>query len=170
MHIPLIVRDPLGRAPRNAGGFVNLRDLFPTLISLAGAEHVLQDDERARSYWATDHDATFHTYDAYQGRQFKLRGIRTARFKYNWSPNDLCELYDLETDPGERTNLVDDPAYTDVQAGLHRRLIAWMEAEGDELLHAQHLLPVGSYVDGRSFDEQHDPGWSERDKRWFAQS
>jgi arylsulfatase A-like enzyme len=169
MHIPLVVRDPLGRAPRSDGGFVNLRDLFPTLISLAGAEHVLCDDERARSYWATDHDATFYTYDAYQGRQFKLRGIRTERWKYNWSPNDLCELYDLETDPGERLNRIDDPACADTQASLHRRLVAWMEAEGDELLHARHLLPVGSYVDGRGFHEQHDPGWSERDKAWFAQ-
>ena len=169
MHIPLIVRDPLGRTPRSGKGFVNLRDLFPTLISLAGAENVLHDDERARSYWTTDHDATFYTYDAYQGRQFKLRGIRTARFKYNWSPNDLNELYDLETDPGERVNLVDVPAHAALQADLHRRLMAWMEAEDDELLHARHLLPVGSYVDGRGFDEQHDPGWSERDKAWFAQ-
>jgi arylsulfatase A-like enzyme len=169
MHIPLIVRDPRGRAPRSADGFVNLRDLFPTLISLAGAEGVLRDDERARSCWTTDHDATFYTYDAYQGRQFKLRGIRTGRFKYNWSPHDLCELYDLDTDPGERVNLIDDPAHAAVQADLHGRLMAWMEAEGDELLHAQHLLPVGSYADGRGFDEQHDPGWSERDKAWFAQ-
>ncbi len=105
VHIPMIVRDPLKRKPLNAEGFVNLRDLFPTLISLAGADQVLNDDERIRSYWDTDHDATFYTYDAYQGRQFKLRGIRTARYKYNWSPNDLCELYDLENDPGERYKL-----------------------------------------------------------------
>jgi arylsulfatase A-like enzyme len=169
MHIPLIVRDPLGRAPRSVEGFANLRDLFPTLMSLAGAENVLQDEERARSYWITDPDATFYTYDAYQGRQFKLRGIRTARWKYNWSPNDLCELYDLDSDPGERVNLVDDPAHAAIQADLHRRLMAWMEAEGDALLHAQYLLPAGSYIDGRGFDEQHDPGWSERDKAWFAQ-
>ena len=44
-----------------------------------------------------------------------------------------------------------------------------MEAEGDYLLHAQHLLPVGSYCDGRGYDEQHDPGWPTRDVAWFAQ-
>jgi arylsulfatase A-like enzyme len=169
MHIPVIISDPLGRTPLCDEGFVSLRDLFPTLISLAGAEGVLQDGEDACSYWATDHDATVYTYDAYQGRQFKLRGIRTKRYKYNWSPNDLCELYDLEADPGERVNRIDVPAHAAVQVALHRRLMAWMEAEGDALLHAQHLLPVGSYVDGRGFDEQHDPGWSERDKAWFAQ-
>jgi hypothetical protein len=42
------------------------------------------------------------------------------------------------------------------------------ETEGDELRYARHLPPAGSYVDGRGVDEQHDPGWSERDKAWFA--
>jgi arylsulfatase A-like enzyme len=167
MRIPLIVRDPLGRRPRNAGGFVNLRDLFPTLISLAGAEGVLTPEEEKRSYWSTDHEQTFTCYDGYQGREFKLRGIRTERWKYNWSPHDLCELYDLEDDPGERTNLIGAPACAEVQADLHARLMAWMQSEGDYLLCAEHLRPVGSYVDGRAFEEQHDPGWSEADWAWF---
>jgi arylsulfatase A-like enzyme len=168
MHIPLIVRDPLGRVPRNAEGFVSLRDLFPTLITLAGADDVLDADERARSFWLTDQDATFYTYDAYQGRQFKIRGIRTPRYKYNWSPHDLDELYDLETDPNERRNLVDDPDYAEIKAVLHKRLTAWMEAECDYLRCAERLPPVGSYVDGRGFDEQHDPGWGEDERAWLA--
>ncbi|MFN2237315.1 MAG: sulfatase-like hydrolase/transferase [Anaerolineales bacterium] len=168
VHIPMIVRDPLKRQPINSNGFVNLRDLFPTMISLAGAEAILNEDERSRSYWRTDNKATFYTYDAYQGRQFKLRGISTARYKYNWSPNDLCELYDLENDPGERYNLVDDPAFAEVHNRLHLQLMAWMADEDDYLLHTRHLLPAGSYVDGRGFEQQHDPGvWSEAEKSWF---
>jgi arylsulfatase A-like enzyme len=77
VHIPVLIRDPLRRKPLNFDGFVNLRDLFPTLISLAGAEKILSVDERNRSYWLTDHDATFYTFDAYQGRQFKRRGSRS---------------------------------------------------------------------------------------------
>jgi arylsulfatase A-like enzyme len=173
MRIPMIVRDPQGRRPRNAEGFVNLRDLYPTLISLAGAGDVLTYEEHARSYWATDADHTFYGYDNYQGREFKLRGIRTARYKYNWSPHDLDELYDLERDPGERANLIDQPvdagglAYAGVRAGLHARLMDWMEAEGDYLLCCNQLRPVGSYVDGRAWEEQHDPGWSEADWAWY---
>jgi arylsulfatase A-like enzyme len=167
MRIPLIVRDPLERRPRNAEGFVNLRDLYPTLVSLAGAGDVLTPEEQARSYWVTDADHTFYGYDGYQGREFKLRGIRTARFKYNWSPHDLDELYDLESDPGERVNLIGQAAYAGIRADLHARLLAWMEAEGDYLLCAEHLRPAGSYVDGRAWQEQHDPGWSEQDWAWY---
>jgi arylsulfatase A-like enzyme len=167
MHIPMIVRDPLGRPPQNADGFVNLRDLFPTLISLTGAEHVLNAEEETRSYWVTEHEHAFYTYDAYQGRQFKLRGIHAGRFKYNWSPPDLCELYDLQNDPGERVNLTDAPEYVEIQAELHDKLMAWMRAENDYLLCAEHLMPVGSYVDGRAFEEQHDHGWSQAEWNWF---
>ena len=51
----------------------------------------------------------------------------------------------------------------------HSRNRPKIASEGDYLLCAQHLPEAGSYADGRSFDEQHDPGWSERDKAWFPQ-
>jgi arylsulfatase A-like enzyme len=160
VRIPMIVRDPLHRPPANRGGFVSLRDTFPTLISLAGAGTVLDAGEQARSFWRADSDCAFMTYDAYQGRQFKLRGVRTKRHKYVWSPHDLCELYDLEEDPGERANLFDAPGLAEVRSRLHECLTAWMADEGDYLLHARHLLPPGAYMDGRDVTEQHrHPGW-----------
>ena len=155
-HIPMIVRCPQSEGLRAPEGFVNLRDLFPTLVSLAGAEAILAQTERERSYWITKNEHTFCTYDSYQGRQFKIRGIHTRRHKYNWSPNDLCELYDLESDPGERLNLIDDPADASIRSKLHETLMAWMASEGDYLLHAKHLLPPGAYIDGRGVAEQHD--------------
>ena len=158
MHIPMIVRDPQKRKPNTPDGFVSLRDLFPTLVSLAGAESILSEAERARSYWATENDHTFYCYDSYQGREFKLRGIHTARCKYNWSPHDLCELYDLEADPGERKNLIHETSYRSIRDDLHAKLMAWMESERDYLLCAEHLPPPGTYLDGRSVEERHDHG------------
>jgi len=169
MHIPFIVRDPENRAPTARDSFVNLRDLYPTLIGLAGADNVLTDAERSRSSWHTDKDAAFYCYDSYHGRQFKLRGIRTERFKYNWSPHDRDELYDLGVDPGERVNLIDHPANAATRRRLHARLMAWMADEGDYLRCAEHLPPPGSYIDGRSADDQHDPGyWTDNEKAWYA--
>jgi len=167
VRIPMVVRDPTGRAPRNREGFANLRDLFPTLADLAGAGHILTDDERGRSFWATNRPETFITYDQYQGRLFKIRGMRCGRWKYNWSPHELCELYDLKDDPGERINLAGSPGYGTIQADLRGRLLAWMESEADYLSCAHHLPPPGVYVDGRDADEQHDHGWSAEEWAWF---
>jgi arylsulfatase A-like enzyme len=41
LRIPLIVHDPKGRTPPDPDGFVGLRDLFPTLIGLAGTDGIL---------------------------------------------------------------------------------------------------------------------------------
>jgi len=67
-----------GRTPLHVEGFVSLRDLFPTLIKLAGAGHILTEPEEGRPYWTSDRSEVFYCYDSYHGRQFKLRGIRTT--------------------------------------------------------------------------------------------
>jgi arylsulfatase A-like enzyme len=155
MRIPLLIRDPDGGRGDTRDGFVNFRDLFTTLMDRAGAVDLLDETERERSYWRTDHAQTFYVYDAYQGRQFRFRGIRTDRFKYAWSPHDIEELYDLQTDPHERRNLAGDPAYAETQSDLKERLFDWMRAEDDWLSGPAHHLPVGSYIDGRDRTEQH---------------
>ncbi len=149
MRIPMLVRAP-GKTSETRHNFVSFHDLFPTLIERAGG-----DIEPERSYFNTESDAAFFVYDAYQGRQFRFRGIREKRFKYSWSPHDLEELYDLENDPGERINLAGKAIHADKQAELKQRLFSWMNKEGDWLAGPGHHLPVGSYIDGRGQDEQH---------------
>lgn len=155
LRIPMLIRDPDGDHGAAKDAFVSFRDLFPTMIERAGAAAMLDEGELARSYWKTEADHVFYVYDAYQGRQFRFRGVRNERFKYAWSPHDIEELYDLETDPEERINRAGDPELSSVQADLKRRLFAWMEAEGDWLAGPGHHPPVGSYIDGRDRTEQH---------------
>jgi len=42
------------------------------------------------------------------------------------------ELYDIQADPWELTNLADDPAHAAVKADLRKRLDAWMAQQGDQ--------------------------------------
>ena len=35
--------------------------------------------------------------------------------------NDIDELYDLKKDPGEMTNLINDPNYEDIEVGLRNQ-------------------------------------------------
>ena len=112
------------------------------------------------SYTPRDHvflEMTWH--DKYN----PMRAIRTNRFKYIrnfgdrplvYLPSDTWaglagqemreeyyssrrpaeELYDLQADPLEQQNIVDNPDYADVLADLRNRVTAWMEATGDRLL------------------------------------
>ena len=156
MRIPMLIRQA-GQAEAAVNeGFVNFRDLFPTLLAESEAAGILTPDEAARSYDTTEDDHAVYGYDAYQGRQFKFRGIRERRYKYAWSPHDIEELYDLETDPRERVNRAGDPAMAAEKARLKARLFDWMTSEGDALAFGGYQLPVGSYIDGRPAHQQHD--------------
>jgi arylsulfatase A-like enzyme len=52
------------------------------------------------------------------------------------------ELYDLQADPGERVNLVDDPLHAPVLAELRKALDRHMEATDDPFRHMRDLLPM----------------------------
>src|SRR5690606_2108467 len=74
---------------------------------------------------------------------FTQRCVRDRRYKYVYSPTAFDELYDLEADPGELTNRIDDPALESERVRLRARLAAWMESVGDPLLNPWtrvHLL------------------------------
>jgi len=51
--------------------------------------------------------------------------------KYVTCPHDGDELYDLQADPYEMKNLIDDPGLADLRAGLRRRLLEHLDAVPD---------------------------------------
>ncbi len=92
-----------------------------------------------------------------------MRGVRTEKYKYvlNWEdgpkiympidihsslsgvhvqkdyyvPNEKEELYDLEKDPLEYNNVVNDPDYQGVAVELRAKVNNWMEETDDPILH-----------------------------------
>jgi arylsulfatase A-like enzyme len=66
---------------------------------------------------------------------YPQRMIRTARHKLVINPPDVNELYDLEIDPHELTNRIDDPAYAAVRRDLMNRLYQQLRARGDNFYH-----------------------------------
>ncbi len=60
-----------------------------------------------------------------------VRGVRTERYKYVRRTEEWpSELYDLELDPGEKKNLVSDPAYATLRRSLDTDLDVWFAKYG----------------------------------------
>ena len=57
--------------------------------------------------------------------------IRTKRWKYNLYREIGEELYDLQLDPHEMTNLSDCPEHAAVKKDLRERLVAFIERTND---------------------------------------
>ena len=85
---------------------------------------------------------------------------RTRRHKYVRRHYERDELYDLEADPQERTNRIDDPACAAVLAALRERMLQWFVETAD-------VVPLVPDQRGNTADEsvQSDLG-SEIDRRW----
>ncbi|MFP3903565.1 MAG: sulfatase [Armatimonadota bacterium] len=111
-------------------------------------------------YEPRDHIFTEMTY---HGLYNPMRAIRTKRYKYihNFDdelplvhmPTDVLEwpggaemiddyyseyrpveeLYDLQEDPLEKNNIIDDEEYSDIAAELRERVDRWMEESGDPM-------------------------------------
>ena len=86
--------------------------------------------------------------NAYYGGEFLYtqRILITQRYKYVFNGFDIDELYDLETDPSEMINLIDDAGHTEIRDGLRRRLYEEMERLDDPYksrwkYHAGRYLP-----------------------------
>lgn len=51
-------------------------------------------------------------------QSYRARGVRTERYKYFEQDPVIEELYDLDADPHEQNNLVNDPGYADILSKL----------------------------------------------------
>lgn len=63
----------------------------------------------------------------------KAAMCRTEKYKYVYRNLECDELYDLETDPQEKINRIDDPAYREVHLDLKERLLKWFVETCDVL-------------------------------------
>lgn len=142
---PLLMKYPKEIKPGTViDKMVQNLDFAPTFLDYAGVE--IDDDIQGESFrnlvngeiseWR---DAIYYTYYEFPGEHHVKRhyGVRTDRYKliHFYYDIDVWELYDLEKDPSEMTNIYNDPAYKDIQKMMHERLKEMREkyADSDEL-------------------------------------
>jgi len=106
-RIPLIIAGP-GIAPATATENVSLLDLLPTLLDIAGAEpSELADGTSLVPLLGGNHEPERTVYGEYlgEGAIAPILMIRRGSLKFVFCEADPPQLYDLATDPGERTNV-----------------------------------------------------------------
>ncbi len=118
-RVPMFVRAP-GVGPGRSHQPANLVDLFPTFCEVAGLKGPAESID-GRSLLAEPGDATFSQH---QRDQFM---VRSSRWKYLRLPSEDEVLFDLESDPGELSNVAANfPAERDA---LSRRLDAFLASQ-----------------------------------------
>jgi arylsulfatase A-like enzyme len=77
--------------------------------------------------------------------------LRSGRWKYVFNPTDLDELYDLDADPDELTNIAARFEHRETLERLQRLLMTHLVEEEDPLrFAASFLLPGGREYDQRA--------------------
>ncbi len=135
VRVPLIIRAPGATAARIDAPVSHL-DVMPTLHELMGLPVPADMDGVSLAATVTGGEAApdravFIEFCGCGARNVDRRAVITRRYKYVYDPGDVPELYDLECDPLEMTNLAGDPAHADVVAELHAQGKAWAESHGD---------------------------------------
>lgn len=135
IRTPLIIRYPtLVRAGEEVDHLVASVDIAPTVLEVAGAP--VGDHIQGQSFLPSlrgsptgARSSVFVEFFTYENPfpwllDMDYRAIRTERYKYiHWMQYpDWGELYDLEEDPFEVRNLMDDPAMEGVIQGLKEEL------------------------------------------------
>ena len=138
--VPLIVSWPgqFGAGVRR-GEVVNLVDIGPTLLEIAGAEALPDTAGRslvslARGEPEEWEDETFSEHYPSHGVP-PTRMIRRGPWKLVHFEGYRPQLFNLEDDPGEWHDLGDDPAHSEVQRELHERVLeGWSAGRMEEAL------------------------------------
>lgn len=135
MRIPMLIRYP---EKIKSGTIVNEMglniDIAPTILELAEIEKPsymqgismvnLFDNNSENTHWRTSFMFEYYVDDAYPYAGPNMLAIRTDKFKLvdAFLPNDIDELYDLENDPGEMSNLINNPEYDSIEQELRSEL------------------------------------------------
>jgi arylsulfatase A-like enzyme len=170
VHTPLIIRQPGGKlGGRRCDHLVSNIDVMPTILDRLGIGHPdqvegvsfarLLDGEPMPAREPVFCEATkpfSYEDDPHWRNTLKCRAVCDGRWKFIYRPVGMVrELYDLEADPQEKTNKLDNPDAEALKrsAELAARLEAWtqsarpLQSEADESDETLRKLKDLGYVE-----------------------
>jgi len=134
LQVPLVVRGPglpAGAVRRQLYGMV---DLAPTFTALAGATATRVVDGRSMLETLRNGDGGYRRYLVQAGigpsSRWWWRGVRSHRYAYVRYASGFQELYDLNRDPRQLTNVASLPRHQDVLVDLDATLQLLQDCSG----------------------------------------
>ena len=126
---PLIIRDPRLASGQSTSRLVELIDLYPTLCELTGIPIPSHCQGRSFQKLITEPESG-HRYDAYSsypagnllGHSIRIKDYRYTQWRDESGEVKTSVLTQLKLDPGEETNLIDDPKHAEALAMAKERL------------------------------------------------
>jgi len=149
IKVPLILTGPHIKGTQRVQSMVQLIDLFPTILRLAGIEEPLIEAEcQGHDLLESISSGQFSPFavselyrpapgqyergapefmDTFRHKYDRvLRSYRTLTHKFIWSSNGRHELYDLVNDPGENNNLIE--LELDLASQMQHQLDEWLDS------------------------------------------
>ncbi|HOW70116.1 MAG TPA: sulfatase-like hydrolase/transferase [Phycisphaerae bacterium] len=129
LQIPLIFRQP-GRIPKGAttDALFGSYDFVPTVLAYLNLPPSTGRNLPGRSFVPAIKGQPWEPPDAVFAEYGRARMIRTATYKYvHRADGGPHELYDLQKDAGETTNLADQLEYRQRLVTLRTRLFKWFD-------------------------------------------
>ena len=161
-HIPLILRAPGTPPGGDVTAFTESVDVMPTVLDWLGLEAPSQCDGqsllplsrgerpanwREEAHWEYDFRDLMHRRSeralGLTPDQCSLNVIRGERYKYVHFTALPPLFFDLQEDPGEFTNLADDPAYLPLVLEYAQKMLSWRMLHDERVLANQMLTPGG---------------------------
>ncbi|UCG28159.1 MAG: sulfatase, partial [Bacteroidales bacterium] len=152
LRMPLVIRYPAGiEKGQVLDEMVMNLDFAPTILDYAGVS--VPEDIQGRSFRKTLEGKTpedwreavyYHYYEYPAVHSVKRHyGIRTDRYKliHFYYDIDEWELYDLENDPDEMNNIINDPENASLIDELKIKLVELQEQYGDSEELARSFIP-----------------------------
>ena len=134
VHVPLVMRGPGVPRGEVRDAQCYLLDIYPTLCELA--QVAVPETVEGRSLVPALNEADANGREtlcfAYRGFQRAVQDGRYKLIEYVVDGERTTQLFDLQEDPWELTNLADDPAYADVKEGLREALQSWQTELDDD--------------------------------------
>lgn len=150
-RVPMLMRAPsLSKEQKRVAGSFGQVDLVPTLLEMMGQDlpgH-LQGESRVpvlRGEESLEDNEVFVQWNGMGDRNLGSPAINRmvavpwrsvvtgGRWKLNLSPGDQCELYDLNSDPHELSNLFNEPEYRDRIREMTAMVRIWQDRTGDTM-------------------------------------